>query len=218
MIAHAHHNSRKCNVRWAKYSSPQCCHIFFNCKFIGFFSISINQLAIAFNYGQSDHSPQHLKVSFHSLATNFQIWRPAFLNTDTCIYETTVRRPEVVFPQTYLISPYLSSLSSQHVAILHICSDRKLLHIPKFTNHSLKLSIILLLSGDISLNPGPEAKNIKISTINVWSIKCKTAPFTEFVTSKKHDVVAVTETWLKKWYQGSHCRYCPTRVSFSSPA
>ena len=46
----------------------------------------------------------------------------------------------------------------------------------------------------------PTARNIKISTINVRSIKCKTATFTEFVTSKKLDVVAVTETWLKKNY------------------
>ena len=120
----------------------------------------------------------------------------SFLNSD--IYETTVKRPAVVFPQTYYISPYLSPLSSQHISILHICSDRKLLPIPKFTSHSLKLSIILLLSGDISLNPGPEVKNNKISTINGRSIKCKTAPFTEFVTSKKLDVVAVTETQLKK--------------------
>ena len=71
-----------------------------------------------------------------------------------------------------------------------------MLPIPKFPSHSLKLIIILLLSGDISLNPGPAAQNIKISTINVRSIKCKTAPFTEFVTSEKLEVVAVTETWL----------------------
>ena len=60
---------------------------------------------------------------------------------------------------------------------LSFLSFGQLLPIPKFTSNSLKLSIILLLSGDISLNPGPEAKNIKISTINVQSIKCKTAPF-----------------------------------------
>ena len=115
----------------------------------------------------------------------------SFLNSD--IYETTVRRPAVVFPQTYHIS-----ITHYRISILHICFDRKLLPISKFTSHSLKLSIILLLSGYISLNPGPEAKNIKISTINARSIKCKTAPCTEFVTSKKLDVVAVTETWLKR--------------------
>ena len=47
MIAHAHHNSRKCKVARAKYSSPQFCQIFLNGKFRGFFSIFINQLAIA---------------------------------------------------------------------------------------------------------------------------------------------------------------------------
>ena len=33
--------------------------------------------------------------------------------------------------------------------------------------------------------------------MNVQSIKPKTAPFTEYVTSKNLDIVAVTETWLK---------------------
>ena len=32
-----HTTTRKCKVKWAEYSSPQSCHIFFNCKFIGFF-------------------------------------------------------------------------------------------------------------------------------------------------------------------------------------
>ena len=33
--------------------------------------------------------------------------------------------------------------------------------------------------------------------MNVRSIKPKTAPFSEYVTSKNLDIVAVTETWLK---------------------
>ena len=33
--------------------------------------------------------------------------------------------------------------------------------------------------------------------MNARSIKPKTAPFSEYVTSKKLDIVAVTETWLK---------------------
>ena len=50
-----------------------------------------------------------------------------------------------------------------------------------------------------SLNPGPSGSNerINIATMNVRSIKPKTAPFTEYVTSKNLDIVAVTETWLK---------------------
>ena len=36
-----------------------------------------------------------------------------------------------------------------------------------------------------------------MATMNVRSIKPKTAPFSEYVTSKNLDIVAVTETWLK---------------------
>ena len=63
-----------------------------------------------------------------------------------------------------------------------------------FTYHTL-----LLLAGDVSLNPDPSGSNdrIKIATINVRSIKPKTFPFSEYVTSTNLDIVAVTETWLK---------------------
>ena len=64
---------------------------------------------------------------------------------------------------------------------------------------SFKLAILLLLAGDVSLNPGPFGSNerLKIATMNVRSIKPKTAPFSEYVTSKNPDIVAVTKTWLK---------------------
>ena len=55
-------------------------------------------------------------------------------------------------------------------------------------------TILLLLAGDVSLNPGPSGSNerIKIATMNVRSIKPKSAPFSEYVTSKNLDIVAVT--------------------------
>ena len=40
-------------------------------------------------------------------------------------------------------------------------------------------------------------ERIKIATMNVRSIKPKIAPFSEYLTSKNLDIVAVTETWLK---------------------
>ena len=36
-----------------------------------------------------------------------------------------------------------------------------------------------------------------MATMNVRSIKPKTSPFSEYLTSKNLDIVAVTETWLK---------------------
>ena len=49
---------------------------------------------------------------------------------------------------------------------------------------SLTNIMLLLLAGDVSLNPGRSGSN-------------ESAPFSEYVTSKKLDIVAMTETWLK---------------------
>ena len=54
---------------------------------------------------------------------------------------------------------------------LTVCTDRKLSPIPR-SNPNVVVSLLLLLSGDISLNPGPSPSPIKL------------------------DVVTVTETWL----------------------
>ena len=60
-------------------------------------------------------------------------------------------------------------------------------------------NFLLLLAGTVSLNPGPSGSNerTKIATMNVRSVKPKTVPFFEYVTSKNLDIVAVIETWLK---------------------
>ena len=52
------------------------------------------------------------------------------------------------------------------------------------------------MSAKIRVPPGSNERS-KIAAMNVRSIKPKTAPFSEYVTSKNLDIVAVTETWLK---------------------
>ena len=60
------------------------------------------------------------------------------------------------------------------------------------------LPLLLLLSGDVSLNPGPTVSNrIRMATVNVRSIRQKSASFSDLVTTKSLDVVAITEMWLK---------------------
>ena len=88
--------------------------------------------------------------------------------------------------------------SCTKLPLLNACFNRKLLPLPP-SRPSFKLAILLLQAGDVSLNLGPSCSNdrIKISTMNVRSIKPKTAPFSEYVTSKNLNIVAVTETWLK---------------------
>ena len=91
-----------------------------------------------------------------------------------------------------------SNLVKAKLSLLNVCLNRKLLPLPP-SQPSFKLAILLLLAGDVSLNPGPSGPNerIKIATMNGISNKPKTAPFSEYVTAKNLDIVAVTETWLK---------------------
>ena len=93
-----------------------------------------------------------------------------------------------------------SNLVKAKLPLLNVCFNRKLLPLPP-PRPSFKLAyfyFLLLLAGDVSLNPGPSGSNerIKIAPMNVRSIRPKTAPFSEYVTSTNLDIVAVTETWL----------------------
>ena len=108
------------------------------------------------------------------------------------IFETNCHQPPS------LTNIMFSNLVKAKLPLLNVCFNRKLLPLPP-SRPSFKLAILHLLAGDVSLNPGPSGPNerIKIATMNVRSIKPKTAPFSEYVTSKKLDIVAVTETWLK---------------------
>ena len=36
---------------------------------------------------ESDHSPHHFGVSFFSLTTDFQIWRPAFIDLILAVHD-----------------------------------------------------------------------------------------------------------------------------------
>ena len=86
-----------------------------------------------------------------------------------------------------------SNLVKAKLSLLNVCFYRKLLPLPP-SRPSFKWAILLLLAGDVSLNPGPSGSNERIK---IATMKPKTAPFSEFVTSKNLDIVAVTETWLK---------------------
>ena len=67
---------------------------------------------------------------------------------------------------------------------LNVCFNRKLLPIPRCTP-TLKLAILLLLAGDVSLNPGPIKRNIRLATTNVRSVRDKSAPLCDLLVSKK---------------------------------
>ena len=66
-----------------------------------------------------------------------------------------------------------------------------------FQNISPWTSLLLALSGDISLNPGPGSRSLNGCLLNVRSIRNKSASFLEFVKDNNADLIAVTETWLR---------------------
>ena len=57
----------------------------------------------------------------------------------------------------------------------------------------LHLSILLILSGDVSLNPGP-TKYFKIASTNIQSMRNKGPTISDFVHSQNIDLFCMTET------------------------
>ena len=57
--------------------------------------------------------------------------------------------------------------------------------------------LLLILSGDVSINPGPNTGLLTGSLINIRSIRNKSLALADFINSNKSDIIAVTETWLR---------------------
>ena len=58
---------------------------------------------------------------------------------------------------------------------------------------TFKIAIMLLLAGDVSINPGPAtSRSMKFSITNVQSVRVKTS---DSLFWKKKDIFAITETW-----------------------
>ena len=65
--------------------------------------------------------------------------------------------------------------------------------------------LLLLLSGDVSVNPGP-ASSIKISSTNVQSLHNKSASIQSFIRDNCVDCFLMSETWLTESDTESHLR------------
>ena len=57
--------------------------------------------------------------------------------------------------------------------------------------------MLLILSGDVSLNHVPNTSLLIGSLINIGSKRSKFVSYADFTNSNKSDVIAVTETWLR---------------------
>ena len=97
-------------------------------------------------------------------------------------------------PSPKIIHPsLLSSLDTCNIDFVALQAHcRHVTHI--FRNVNPWWSIILILSGDISLNPGPSIKNFKACLLNAQSLGNKASACGDFVSSNDLDMVGVTET------------------------
>jgi hypothetical protein len=73
----------------------------------------------------------------------------------------------------------------------------------KYITH-IKYSLLLMMCGDVELNPGPKIKYLRMIQLNARSIKTvdkqknKIIQFRTLVALKKPHVISVCETWLNK--------------------
>ena len=71
----------------------------------------------------------------------------------------------------------------------------------KTDNNPIHLAIILLMAGDVSINPGPlsipdHCKNSVMAFANVRSIKARYDSVIDLIKTKKVDIFCMNETWL----------------------
>lgn len=128
-------------------------------------------------------SPFYLIFTFILLTCN--------VNRDTNIDLLYSHSPSRIGDSWSISAKITDSFSS--LPCLTMCLDRKIKPVL-----SIKLSFLLILAGDISINPGPKSpfKNLKIGLSNARSVKNKTAAITDLITSKNLDILGLTETWL----------------------
>ena len=91
------------------------------------------------------------------------------------------------------IHPSADSINCAYLAFQGHC--RKVTH--SFRNASPWTSLLLALSGDTSLNPGPVSRSLNGCLLYIRSIRNKSASFLEFVKDNNADLITVTETWLR---------------------
>ena len=78
--------------------------------------------------------------------------------------------------------------------------------------------LLLLLAGDVSLNPGPGVCGLHLGTVNAHSMRDKAPALTDFTTSNRIDPLAITETWLtNREISADLIEMTPRGFSFQKP-
>ena len=88
------------------------------------------------------------------------------------------------------LSPSLERISSLFL------SASKAMRLPPRVKLNLGLSLLLLLAGDVNLNPGPVTPNLCLGAVSARSMRDKVPALSALVVSKGIDLLGITETWL----------------------
>ncbi len=116
--------------------------------------------------------------------------KPFTVGSHTTWYFASSLSPSLIFRQTHFSLLSRSSICRQTFNL----QNRR------------KSTLLLLLAGDISTNPGPTLRPIKIACTNVQSIRKKAAPIASVVRDGRIDCLLVTETWLQETDTESHIK------------
>ena len=95
---------------------------------------------------------------------------------------------------SFVISRALSP-SLERIPSLFLSASRRML-LPPHVKLNLGFSLLMLLAGDVSLNPGPAAPNLRLGTVNARSMRDTAPALSDLVVSKGIDLLGITETWL----------------------
>ena len=118
---------------------------------------------------------------------------PAWRDPGVCF-----NRPAAVLARYYnntlatsrALLPYL-----QAIPYIFLCSNRKM-QPPHRVQLDFDFTLLFLLAGDISLNPGPSVHGLCLRTVNARSMQDKAPALSDLVTSKRNYLLDITETWL----------------------
>ena len=82
------------------------------------------------------------------------------------------------------------------LSCLGLYTHRKV-HTKSGCNPSFKLSIIFLLAGNVSINPGPKTfQSMRFTTTNLRYVHHKYVALSDLMLSKDTYILALTQTWL----------------------
>ena len=80
-------------------------------------------------------------------------------------------------------------------SISFLCCNWKMRPPPR-VQVDFEFSLLLLLAGDFSLNPGPGVRGLRLGTVNGHSMRDKAPALSDLAASKRIDLLGITETWL----------------------